>query len=77
MFKHKLNLTTLAWLLVVVGSINWGILGLSALLGKPDVNVVTMIFEGSKSLEALVYVLVGLAGIKILFDGCNCDKCRV
>ncbi|MFM2357809.1 MAG: hypothetical protein RJA61_546 [Candidatus Parcubacteria bacterium] len=77
MFKHKFNLTTLAWLLVVIGAINWGILGLSALFGKLDVNVVAMILEGSSTLEAIVYVLVGIAGIKVLFDGCNCDKCRV
>ena len=45
-----------AWVLVVVGAINWG------LLGAANLNLVETVV-GSGSLSQVVYILVGLGGL--------------
>lgn len=57
---------TIGWILVVVGAINWGLIGLGWLAGGADWNVVHMILGFSMQLEAVVYVLVGLSGVWML-----------
>lgn len=47
-----------AFALVVVGALNWGLVGLFG------VNAVTMIF-GSMGLENIVYILVGASAVYI------------
>ncbi|HET9641616.1 MAG TPA: DUF378 domain-containing protein [Candidatus Paceibacterota bacterium] len=50
-------------ILVVVGAINWGLVGLGMLFGGSDWNVVKLIFGTWQPVEAIIYVLVGIAGI--------------
>lgn len=52
-----------ARVLVVIGGVNWGLIGLGMLLGGKDWNVVNMILGSVPMLEAIVYVLVGLAAV--------------
>jgi uncharacterized membrane protein YuzA (DUF378 family) len=59
--------------LLVVGGLNWGLMGLGMFLGK-DLNVVNMILGSMPMLEAVVYVLVGVAAVMKLI-GCKCQKC--
>ena len=59
--------------LVIIGGINWGFVGLGMLLGK-SWNLVNMIFGTMPSIEAIIYVLVGIAAIMKIF-GCKCHKC--
>lgn len=49
-----------AFLLVVVGALNWGLLGLLKL------NLVSMLLGSGTMLEMLVYVLVGISGLYLL-----------
>jgi uncharacterized membrane protein YuzA (DUF378 family) len=60
-----MTLNFAAWLLVVVGAINWGLVGAGWLAGNQDWNIVHMILGslGSGQVEAIVYVLVGVAGV--------------
>jgi len=61
--------TVLDWvslLLVIVGALNWGLVGLGDLAGT-NWNVVNLLFGAIPTLEALIYVLVGLAGIYELY----------
>jgi uncharacterized membrane protein YuzA (DUF378 family) len=65
----------LSLLLVVVGALNWG------LVGAFDFNLVESIL-GMGALAKFVYVLVGIAGvysISFFFNscvyGCNCSHC--
>jgi uncharacterized protein len=51
-----------ATLLVVVGALNWGLWGLL------NVNVVNMLVGSMPAVERVVYVLVGLAGLWLLYD---------
>ncbi|HEU0081063.1 MAG TPA: DUF378 domain-containing protein [Candidatus Paceibacterota bacterium] len=51
----------IAFILVVVGAINWGLVGIF------QWNLVTAIFGSVSWLERLVYILVGLSGLVLLF----------
>jgi len=58
-----------AFALVIVGALNWGLVGLF------NFNLVYLIFGGWPALERIVYVLVGLAGIWLLVKhkhDCRC-----
>ncbi|MFA5132014.1 MAG: DUF378 domain-containing protein [Candidatus Paceibacterota bacterium] len=52
--------------LVIVGGVNWGLVGLGMLAGG-NWNVVNMILGSVPTLEAVVYVLVGLAAVKMVW----------
>jgi uncharacterized membrane protein YuzA (DUF378 family) len=55
----------ISFILVAIGGLNWGLIGLGRFLGG-DWNVVHMIFGFSASLEAVVYVLVGVATVLLV-----------
>ena len=66
----------IAKVLVVIGGVNWGLVGLGMLLGTTGGwNVVNMILGSVPTLEAIVYVLVGVSAIMVIFD-CKCGKCQ-
>lgn len=69
---------TLHWItkiLVIIGGVNWGLIGLGMLLGSADGwNVVNMLFGSVPTVEAIVYLLVGVAAVMKIF-GCKCSKC--
>ena len=59
------------WILVVVGALNWG------LVGAFDFNLVNKILGGAPGIERLVYVLVGLSAVvEIVTHGKNCRMCK-
>ena len=47
-------------ILVVVGALNWGLVGLL------DLNVVSTVLGSVAGLEKIVYILVGLSGVLVL-----------
>lgn len=51
----------LAKVLVIIGGLNWGLIGLNA-----QWNVVSMIFGGLPLLETIIYILVGIAALYML-----------
>ena len=72
--KGGCTMAMIAKILVVIGGINWGLVGLGMLLGK-SWNVVYMILGSMPTVEAIVYVLVGVAAIMSIF-GCKCGACK-
>jgi uncharacterized membrane protein YuzA (DUF378 family) len=61
--------------LLVVGGINWGLVGVSMLLSSgSNWNVVNLLLGKWPVVEGIIYVLVGIAAIMKLF-GCRCNKC--
>lgn len=57
--------------LVVIGALNWGLVGL---LG---VNVVSMIFGSAPEIEKLVYILVGASGVYLVATHMSdCKICK-
>ena len=65
----------LGFWLVIIGALNWGLVGFGQLFGLGNWNVVNLIFGSLPWLEAIVYLLVGLSGI-IMLTGCRCKKCK-
>lgn len=57
-----------AAVLVLVGALNWG------LVGGFGFNLVNSLLGSMPAVEKVVYVLVGLAGVMMLFTG-KCKMC--
>lgn len=51
-----------AYILLVVGGLNWGLVGLGGFLGK-NLNVVNMLLGTWPQVEWVVYILVGLSAV--------------
>lgn len=55
-------------ILVIVGALNWGLVGLGMLLGGgTSWNVVSMLLGAWPMGEAIVYILVGLSGLRMVW----------
>lgn len=64
-----LDLSWLDWLtiaLVIVGALNWGLVGVGAYFDQ-SWNLVDLLFGWAPAIENLVYVVVGLAGLYGLY----------
>ena len=63
-------------LLLVVGGLNWGLVGLAMLFTDgSNWNVVNLLLGSWPAVEAVVYVLVGVSAVLGVF-GCKCSKCQ-
>jgi uncharacterized protein len=63
-------------ILILVGSLNWGLIGVGGFLGR-DLNVVHMLLGAWPAVEWIVYILVGLAAVCKAFKLCKCCKAKV
>lgn len=64
------NLHMVSFMLVVIGALNWGLVGLL------DLNLVAALFGGYPMIEQVVYILVGLAGVYLaLTHKSDCKAC--
>lgn len=61
--------------LVLVGAINWGLIGVGYFVGGSDWNVVRMIFGSIPVLESVIYILVGASAV-VSIVGCPCGMCK-
>ena len=61
-------------ILLIIGGINWGLVGVGMLAGGNDWNVIHIVFESMPTVEGIIYVLVGIAAIMKIFH-CRCKKC--
>lgn len=67
-------LNMLALILVIVGALNWGLVGLF------HFDLVATLFGAASLLSRIVYVVVGLAGLWMVYAGMcwckggSCDK---
>jgi uncharacterized membrane protein YuzA (DUF378 family) len=57
----KNALDWIALILVIIGAINWGLVGLG------DWNIIDLIFGSIPVLVKLIYVIVGLAGLYTIY----------
>ena len=58
--KKMTSIDWLAWILVVVGALNWGFMGVAS------VNLVQTLL-GTGALTQVVYILVGLSGLYLMW----------
>lgn len=66
---------TLAFILVIVGALNWGLVGLF------HFDLVATLFGAGSLLSRIVYIVVGLSGLWMIYAGMcwckgnrSCDK---
>ena len=65
----------IAWILIIVGALNWGLVGLGAFAGG-NWNVVNLLLGAWPQVEWLVYVLVGLSGVwELVMHRKTCRMC--
>lgn len=66
-------LHAIAFILVVVGALNWGLVG----VGGQGWNVVHFLLSWSMTVERIVYVLVGLSALLVIFTHKrDCKMCE-
>ena len=72
MKKSTSPLQTVAYALMAIGGLNWGLYGLGMLIER-NLNVVNLLLGNWPAVEAIVYLLVGVATVVSLF-GCMGSK---
>ncbi|MEI7512126.1 MAG: DUF378 domain-containing protein [Candidatus Uhrbacteria bacterium] len=66
-----------AFWLMWIGAVNWGLVGLGAFLGS-NLNLVNLLVGRWPTVESIVYVLVGVSAVMMLMQGkCGPCKCEV
>lgn len=65
------GLGKLAWVLVIIGALNWGLVGLGAFFGS-NWNLVNLILGSWPTVEWIVYLLVGASALWKLFYYKDC-----
>lgn len=64
-----------SWILIIVGALNWGLVGLGGFMGG-NWNLVNLILGSWPQVEWLVYILVGLSGVyELIVHKKNCKMC--
>lgn len=70
------SLHMVAWILVMVGALNWGLVGLGGFMGG-NWNLVNLILGSWPMLEWLVYVLVGASAVyEVVTHRSKCKECE-
>ncbi len=64
----------IAYILLIIGGLNWGILGIAYFFGS-SLNVVQWIFGSWPWLLNVVYILVGIAAV--MSFGCHKKNCKM
>ncbi len=68
---------SIAHWLVVIGGLNWGLIAIGYFIGN-NLNVVNLLLGQSRTLEMLVYLLVGLSTIHLISTHrAHCKSCGV
>ena len=62
-----------AWILILVGALNWGLVGLGGFVGT-NLNLVNLLFGSWPVVENIVYVLVGVSAVCAIGKFCKCCK---
>ena len=61
------NLDCAAWVLLLVGGLNWGLVGLGSLMGSGSWDVLQMLLGGMPMVRDVVYLLVGLSALLLAY----------
>ena len=69
--EGKMNVRSIEWIamvLVIIGAINWGLVGIAGFVGG-NLNLVNLLLGSVPAIESLVYLVVGLAGLYLAYFG--------
>lgn len=61
------SLHGISFWLVIIGGLNWGLVALGSYMGS-NWNVVNLLLGSWPGVEALVYLLVGVAAVLLMFS---------
>ncbi|MCI5108698.1 MAG: DUF378 domain-containing protein [Candidatus Pacebacteria bacterium] len=81
MSKKSGGLNKVAWILVIIGALNWGLVGIGS-LASANWNIVYLLIGTWAGMTVLniVYILVGLSALVLLFGkgkkGSSCGPCE-
>ncbi|WP_423062578.1 DUF378 domain-containing protein [Candidiatus Paracoxiella cheracis] len=56
----------IALILVIIGAVNWGLVGIA------NFNLVEFVFGGLTIVTKIVYILVGISGIVLIYSAAKC-----
>ena len=73
MGKGGCTMSMVGKILLIVGGLNWGLVGVGMFMDT-NLNVVNMILGSMPTVEGIIYILVGIAAVMKIF-GCKCKKC--
>ena len=59
---------TLALVLVIIGAINWGLIGLGEIMGGQNWNVLAQLFDQWPEVLFTSYIVIGISGVWVVFD---------
>jgi uncharacterized membrane protein YuzA (DUF378 family) len=59
------NICKISLAIAIVGSLNWGLIGIA------NLNLVTELFGIDSALTRVVYGIVGIAGLRLLYNVIN------
>ena len=59
---------TFAMVIIILGALNWGLVGLGAYAGGQNWNVIELLFKSWPEVINLVYLVIGIAGVWALYD---------
>ena len=68
-----MKLHKIAFILVVIGGLNWGLVALGTYMGS-NWNVVNLLLGSWPAVETIVYLLVGASALVLLFG--HKKECR-
>jgi hypothetical protein len=71
--KHSCFTKKVCKILLIIGGLNWGLVGVGMLMNS-NWNVINLLLVSVPTLEAIIYILVGIAAVLKVF-GCCC-KCK-
>ena len=66
----------IAWWLVIIGGLNWGLVGLGGLFFGGEINLVSMILGNGTTISNIVYLLVGISAVALIVSHCGCKYCK-
>ena len=73
---HNKSMHMVAFILLIVGGLNWLLVGLSGFVGG-NLNIVNLILGSMPQLEWIVYILVGLSAVyEIATHKAHCKDCN-
>lgn len=75
MIRKKCGWASWAFILVIIGGINWGLIGIGG-FAKANLNVINLIFGGVPALEWIIYILIGIVAVYMIFGCKKCEKCQ-
>ncbi len=73
--KTGCGASKIAWVLVIIGGLNWGLVGAGVFMNT-NLNLVNLLLGNMPMIEAIIYLVVGIATIVSLI-GCPCTTCKV